>query len=200
MDFRDITNDKETTYRLGENERVVFLMENRDGEVIFELAGANAAAHIFAFYTGTNEARFSPRIIQRHLAPDTVSSSTMRARLDGSSSVSFRGLVNIAKDATGSDARQDCRALLLSPGTSASAKPELEIGTDDVSCSHAATIAPPDAEQLFYLATRGLSRAGATALVSEGFFKNAKDAMSELTTHDQRPTTDTAQPFSNMEI
>lgn len=183
MKFIDITNDQKTTYRLGENEQVVFLMENRDGEVVFELAGAHAVAHIFAFYTGVDDDRFSPRIIQRHLAPDTVSSSTMRARLDGSSSVSFRGLVDISNDATGSDARQDCRALLLSPKTSASAAPELEIGTDDVSCSHAASITPPDAEQICYLATRGLSEADATALLADGFFKDAKDMIHELTTN-----------------
>lgn len=175
MKVIDITNDSETTYRLIENEQVVFLMKNRDGEVIFELAGPGAAAHVFAFYSGTDDVRFTPRIIQRHLAPDTLSSSTVRARLNGSSSLRYRGLVEITKAASSSDARQDIRALLLSPDSSASAVPELEIDTDDVSCSHAASIAPPDAEQLAYLATRGLSKAWATELLAEGFFKEARE-------------------------
>lgn len=175
MDFRDISNDKETTYRLGENEQVVFVMENRDGEMTFELAGTGATAHIFAFYTGTDDIRFAPRIIQRHLAPDTVSSSIVRARLSGSSSLRFRGLVEIAKAADGSDAKQDIRTLLLSPESSASAVPELEIDTDDVTCSHAAAIAPPDAEQLAYLATRGISQNKAVKLIADGFFKDAKE-------------------------
>jgi Fe-S cluster assembly protein SufD len=183
MDFRDITNDKETTYRLSKNERVVFVMENRDAEVTIELAGAGAEAHIFALYTGTDDVRFAPHIIQRHLAPDTVSSSIVRARLSGSSSLRFRGLVEIAKAAYGSDAKQDIRTILLSPESSASAVPELEIDTDDVTCSHAATISPPDAELLAYLATRGISPNKAVKLISDGFFKEARNDIRKLTTH-----------------
>ncbi len=181
MDFRDITNDKETTYRLSTNERVVFVMENRDAEVTIELAGAGAEAHIFALFTGRDDVRFAPRIIQRHLAPDTVSSSIVRARLSGSSSLRFRGLVEIAKAAVDSDAKQDIRTLLLSPESSASAVPELEIDTDDLSCSHAASIAPPDAEQIAYLATKGISQNKAVKLIADGFFKEALTIMNTLT-------------------
>ncbi|NTV55400.1 MAG: SufD family Fe-S cluster assembly protein [Candidatus Moranbacteria bacterium] len=180
MKVIDITNDKEALYRLGENERVVFLMENRDGEIIFELAGSGSAAHVFALYNGTEGNRFTPRIIQRHLAPGTVSSSTVRARLDGSSSLRFRGLVEIDRGATRSDARQNIRVLLLSPDSSASAVPELEIDTDEVSCTHAAAIAPPDVEQLSYLATRGISPDQATALIAEGFFKDTLEKIEIL--------------------
>lgn len=185
MIFRDISHDDQTTYRLEANERVVFLMENRDGEIYFELAGPGAAAHVFAFYTGTDDIRFTPRIIQRHLAPHTVSSSTVRARLDGSSSLRFSGMVEIAHAMAGSDARQDIRALLLSSDASASAVPELEIDTNDVTCSHAASIAPPDAEQLVYLATRGLTAEQATGLLADSFFKEATDTMSTLAAHDR---------------
>ncbi|NTW89881.1 MAG: SufD family Fe-S cluster assembly protein [Candidatus Moranbacteria bacterium] len=180
MKVIDITNDKEALYRLGENEQVVFLMENRDGEVTFELAGPGAEVHIFALYTGTGDEHFAPRIIQRHLAPGTVSSSTVRARLDGSSSLRFRGLVEIDRGATRSDARQNIRVLLLSPDSSASAVPELEIDTDEVSCTHAAAIAPPDVEQLSYLATRGISPDQATALIAEGFFKDTLEKIEIL--------------------
>jgi len=189
MKVIDITNDKEIMYRLEENEQAVFVMENRGGEVVFELAGEEAEAHIFAFYTGKENERFSPRIIQKHLAPNTVSSATVRARLDGSSSFDFRGLVEIAKGADGSNAKQDCRALLLSADASAyaSAKPELEIDTDDVTCSHAASIAPPDAGQLAYLATRGISPGQAITLIADGFFKDVKERIHKLTTENMKP-------------
>ena len=187
MKVIDITNDKETLYRLSKNEHVIFLMENRDEEIIFELAGAGSEAHIFAFYTGTNDDRFVPHVIQRHLAPNTVSSATVRARLDGSSSVDFRGLVEITKGANGSDAKQDCRALLLSPDAHASAKPELEIDTDDVTCSHAAAISAPDTDQINYLATRSISPDQAIALIADGFFKDAKERIHKLTTENTKP-------------
>ncbi|MEI7750258.1 MAG: SufD family Fe-S cluster assembly protein [Candidatus Moraniibacteriota bacterium] len=190
MKFIDITNDPRKTYRLGENEQVVFMMENRDSETTFELAGPGAETHIFALYTGIDDEHFTPRIIQRHLAPNTVSSATVRARLDGTSSIDVRGLVDITKGADSSDAKQDCRALLLSADASASAKPELEIDTDDVTCSHAASIAPPDAEQLAYLATRGISRNKAVALLADGFFKDAKETMNKLTTNNSPLTSE----------
>ncbi|MEI6649895.1 MAG: SufD family Fe-S cluster assembly protein [Candidatus Moraniibacteriota bacterium] len=190
MIFRDITNDPKKTYRLGENEHVVFLMENRGGEVVFELTGEHAVAHIFAFYTGVDNEHFLPIIIQKHLAPNTVSSATVRARLDGSSSLRFRGLVEIAKGADGSDAKQDCRALLLSPEASASAVPELEIDTDDVTCSHAAAISAPDTDQINYLATRGVSPDQAVALIADGFFKDAKEMMSKLITNNSPLTSE----------
>ncbi|NTW13534.1 MAG: SufD family Fe-S cluster assembly protein [Candidatus Moranbacteria bacterium] len=180
MRLIDISRDNETTYRLRENERAIFMMNNRDGKITFELAGHGATAHVFAFYEGTDAERFAPRIIQRHLASGTVSSSTVRARLDGSSLLRFRGLVDIAKDATGSDARQNCRILLLSPDATAHAGPELEISTDDVTCSHAASIAPPDPDQLYFLATRGLETDKATALLADGFFRDARDEMERL--------------------
>jgi len=187
MKVIDITNDKEIMYRLEEHEQVVFVMENRGGEVVFELAGEESEAHIFAFYTGKENERFSPRIIQKHLAPNTVSSATVRARLDGASAFEFRGLVEIAKGADGSDAKQDCRALLLSVDASASAKPELEIDTDDVTCSHAAAISAPDTDQIHYLATRGISPDQAITLIADGFFKDVKERIHKLTTENMKP-------------
>jgi len=38
-----------------------------------------------------------------------------------------------------------------------------------VKCSHGATVAPVEEEQIFYLASRGLSRSQATRLVVYGF-------------------------------
>lgn len=175
MQFLDITHDHQKTYRLGENEQVVFLMENRDGTIAFELSGPKAEAHVFAFYSESGTASSAPDIVVRHLAPDTVSRTVVRARLSGSASLRFRGRIRIVQDAVRSDARQDVRALLLSTDARASAAPELEIDTDDVVCSHAASIAPPDAEQLASLAMRGLSEAQATALLADGFFKDARE-------------------------
>lgn len=175
MNIRDISNDTETIYRLMENERAVFVMENRADETVFELAGAGAEAHIFSLLSGREKEAFEPKIVVRHLAPDTRSRTDVRAVLDGSASLRFRGRVEVSRDAVRSDAREDVRVLLLSSASSASAAPELEIDTDDVSCTHGAAIAPPDPEQLAYLATRGLSAKQATELLARGFFKEARE-------------------------
>lgn len=174
MEMRNITDDTETTYRLEENERVVFLMENRTDEVVFELAGAGAEARAFLLLSGT-DASFEPRVTVRHLAPGTRSRTDVRAVLDGSASLRFRGRIEVARDAAGADARESVRVLLLSSEARASAAPELEIGTDDVACSHGAVIAPPDPEQLAYLATRGLSEKQAAGMLVDALFKEARE-------------------------
>lgn len=177
MDFRNISDNRKTTYRLAAGEKVSFLMENRAGETVFELSGAGAEAHILVLLTGTGNEAFEPRIVVRHLAPDTLSRTDVRAVLDGSASLRVRGRVEITRDAVRSDAREDVRALLLSENARASAIPELEIETDLVSCSHAATIAPADAEQIRYLGTRGIPKAVATRLLADGFLREPRETL-----------------------
>ncbi|NTW15748.1 MAG: SufD family Fe-S cluster assembly protein [Candidatus Moranbacteria bacterium] len=180
MQVQNITDDTEQAYRLAENERAVFVAENRADDLTFELSGPGAEAHVFAFFSGTENERFEPKISVRHLAPDTVSRVTVRGRLDDASSLRIRSLVEVAPNAVRSDAREDIHALLRSPEAGASAVPELEIGTDDITCTHAAVIAPPDPEQLHYLATRGIPTDKAIALLSEGLFRDARDIMTKL--------------------
>ncbi|HWF25443.1 MAG TPA: SufD family Fe-S cluster assembly protein, partial [Solirubrobacteraceae bacterium] len=51
----------------------------------------------------------------------------------------------------------------------ADAIPGLEIQANDVRCTHAAAVAQLDADQLFYLRSRGLPEEVARRLVIEGF-------------------------------
>ena len=47
--------------------------------------------------------------------------------------------------------------------------PKLEIGANDVRCTHGATMGQVDQDQLFYLSSRGLERSEAERLIVEGF-------------------------------
>ncbi|MEO7655191.1 MAG: SufD family Fe-S cluster assembly protein, partial [Sphingomicrobium sp.] len=71
------------------------------------------------------------------------------------------------------------KAMLLDPGATANAKPELEIYADDVQCVHGATVGELDAGQLFYAAARGLDPASARALLLEGFIGGLWDSLGE---------------------
>jgi Fe-S cluster assembly protein SufD len=81
----------------------------------------------------------------------------------------FNGRVFVEKDAQGTDAKQQCRTLLLSDTAKVDAKPQLEIHADDVKCSHGAAIGQLDAEELFYLQSRGLTMQDARNLLTYGF-------------------------------
>jgi Fe-S cluster assembly protein SufD len=49
------------------------------------------------------------------------------------------------------------------------AKPQLEIFADDVKCAHGATVGQLDADQMFYLRSRGMSQSAATNLLTFAF-------------------------------
>ena len=79
------------------------------------------------------------------------------------------------------DGYQMNQALLLSPDAEVDSKPELEIFADDVKCSHGATVGELDAEQMFYLRSRGVPDAEARAILVRAFLVEALDAVADET-------------------
>jgi Fe-S cluster assembly protein SufD len=59
--------------------------------------------------------------------------------------------------------------LLLSDQATIDTKPQLEIFADDVKCAHGATVGQLEAEELFYLESRGIGRDAARNLLTYGF-------------------------------
>ena len=81
----------------------------------------------------------------------------------------FNGKVLVREGALRTDAAQAFRGLLLSEHARIDAKPQLEIFADDVKCAHGAAIGQLDADQLFYLRSRGLDDAAARNLLTYAF-------------------------------
>jgi Fe-S cluster assembly protein SufD len=54
------------------------------------------------------------------------------------------------------DAGQSNANLLLSPKARVDTKPQLEIFADNVKCSHGATVSQLEADEVFYLQSRGI--------------------------------------------
>ena len=107
--------------------------------------------------------------IVRHLGVAATSRQTVRSVLGGKAAGSYLGKVAVARNAQQTDSVQSIKAMLLTRGATANAKPELEIYADDVKCAHGATVGELDPNQLFYAAARGLDPASARALLLEGF-------------------------------
>lgn len=91
-----------------------------------------------------------------HLVPHCNSRQAFKVIADGTSRGVFNGKIFVRPGAQSTDARQQCRGLLLAPGAKIDAKPQLEIFADDVKCAHGAAIGQLDPEGLFYLQSRGL--------------------------------------------
>lgn len=68
----------------------------------------------------------------------------------------FNGRVVVPQAAQLTDAGQLNRTLLLSSKARVDTKPQLEIVADNVKCTHGATVGQLDADELFYLQSRGI--------------------------------------------
>ena len=104
-----------------------------------------------------------------HLVPNCRSDQDYKGILNGRSRAVFNGKVIVAKGAQHTNANQQNKNLLLSTNAEIDTKPQLEIFTDDILCSHGATVGQLDEEAVFYLATRGIGRVEASQYLIHAF-------------------------------
>lgn len=104
-----------------------------------------------------------------HVVPNCFSHQTYKGALNDKSRAVFNGKVFVRENASGTDAQQSNKNLLLSNEARVDTKPQLEIFNDDVKCSHGATVGQLEEEELFYLLTRGLPELLARNLLTYGF-------------------------------
>ena len=81
----------------------------------------------------------------------------------------FNGKIFVPKPAQLTNASQLNRNLLLSPKARVNTKPELQITADNVKCSHGATVSQLEADEIFYLRSRGLTENDARQLLIDAF-------------------------------
>jgi len=104
-----------------------------------------------------------------HNAPNTTSTITSKSISRGNGRSTYRGLLKVSKGAVGAKASVKCDALMLNEESRSDTYPTMEIGEDNVSIAHEATVGKISDDQLFYLMSRGLSEADATAMIVQGF-------------------------------
>ena len=93
----------------------------------------------------------------------------IRAVVEDGGTLKLKGKILIQKDAVHANAFLRFKVLLLGKTARAEVDPELEILTNDVKASHAASVGRVDEEQLFYLMSRGFDRQKAIELIVEAF-------------------------------
>ena len=116
---------------------------------------------------------------QDHLAPNTFSNLNFKAALMGDSNNVWQGMIYVDPAAVQTDGYQTSHSLILDKRAHAEAIPGLEIKTDDVRCSHGATISQIDDEIVFYLKSRGVDEATARKLIVNGFFEEILDKIND---------------------
>jgi len=106
-----------------------------------------------------------------HGAPNTSSKIISKSISKNGGRASYRGLLKVAKGATGSKSTVVCDALLLDDRSRSDTYPYIEIDEQDVQVGHEASVSKVNEEQLFYLMSRGLGEEEAATMIVSGFIE-----------------------------
>ena len=137
-----------------------------------DFSAPGASAELLGVYFATDGQFFEHRMFVDHKVPQAKSRVNYKGALAGKDAHTvWVGDVFIRANAEGTDTYELNRNLLLSDGARADSVPNLEIETGEIEgAGHASTTGRFDDEHLFYLMSRGISRADARRLVVRGFF------------------------------
>lgn len=139
------------------------------------LCSPGAVSDMLGVVFGDGHQHFDHHTVQLHTVGNTTSDLLFKVALDGQAYSAYSGLIRIEPGAQKANAYQRNENLVLSKQAHAETLPNLEIEANDVRCTHGATVAPVDTEQMFYLMSRGLAPRDAKRLIVEGFLQPVLD-------------------------
>ena len=137
------------------------------------LEGRGSSANVVGAYFGEQHQILDYRYFMRHVGTNTRSDMFLKGAVEDQARSVFTGMIRIDETGQKTEAFQTNRNLILSDGASAQSVPNLEILANDVRCGHGSTVGPLDAEQRYYLMSRGLAPERADRLQVRGFFEEA---------------------------
>ncbi|TLY59995.1 MAG: hypothetical protein E6K48_10125 [Gammaproteobacteria bacterium] len=137
-----------------------------------QLAGERAELTLAVLSLGDRQQVLDVFAPVEHAAPRARTEQIFRGISAGRARVAFNGKIVVAPEARGTDSRQSLRGLLAGPEAEIDVRPQLEIHTDEVRCSHGATAGKLDDNMLFYLLSRGLPPEVAQRLLKWAFLED----------------------------
>ncbi len=121
-----------------------------------EIAGPGCDVDIAGAYVCSGSDDLRMNLLVRHSVGGSTSRQLFKGLAGGEARVEFDGLIYIAPGAQKTEAHQESHSILLSPSAKVEARPQLEIYADDVICSHGCTSGFLNAEEEFYMRSRGI--------------------------------------------
>lgn len=139
--------------------------------------GANLDSRVFFLGQGNDKLLVQDDYI--FAAPDGYGRFLVTGVLKDESQAKYYSEVAIKNTAKGSDARIDMKLYLLNKGAKGALLPSLKIAVNEVKAGHGASTFKLSEEDLFYLASRGLSEQQVRQLIIssllDNFFKEVSD-------------------------
>jgi Fe-S cluster assembly protein SufD len=146
--------------------------------------GQGADLDLQGIYLPRNKQMVDYHTNVQHWVPHCTSNEVFRGIIADSAQAIFNGRIYIHPQAQKTLAELSNKNLLTSNKAEINTKPELEIYADDVKCAHGATVSQLNATALYYLQSRGVSRAEAEVMMSFGFINELLEQIPEPVVHD----------------
>jgi Fe-S cluster assembly protein SufB len=159
-----------------ENARVEWIDGNIGSKLTMKypgvyMLGRNAHAEVVSIAFAGSDQHQDAGAKAVHLAPDTTSRITSKSVSKQSGRTTYRGLLHVAKGATGVKSNVRCDALLLDETSRTDTYPYVEVNEEDATISHEASVGKIGEDQIFYLMSRGFSESDALSLIVGGFIE-----------------------------
>jgi len=131
--------------------------------------GEGGTSFMYAVGVLDGHQQFGQFTKQHHRTGNTVSDLMFKNVLRDFAVTNYAGMIKVEKNANGTNAYQANRNLVLSDKVKCDTKPILEIESNQLRCTHGATVGRLEEQQLFYLRSRGLTEAQARDVLIEAF-------------------------------
>lgn len=135
------------------------------------LRGEGASAEVVSVAVAGRDQHQDTGAKAVHLASNTTSRIVSKSVSKDGGRATYRGQLKVAPGATGVTASVRCDALMLDDQSRSDTYPYIDIGEDDTTMTHEATVGKVSADQVFYLMSRGLTENEATNLIVQGFLE-----------------------------
>ena len=139
------------------------------------LDGPGASSEMLGLYFAADGQHMDFHTLQEHAAPHTTSDLLYKGAVRDTAKTVFAGLIRVHWGAQKTNAFQSNRNLILSEGARADSIPKLEIMANDLRCTHGSATSRLHEDHIFYLMSRGLTRAQAVRMIVGGFFAEVFD-------------------------
>ena len=134
------------------------------------LLGEGSESKIVGAFFGHDDQHFDVASRVWHEAEHTTADLVTRGVLDDEARSVYEGVQDVGREAWNTSSYQRENTLMLSDESEADASPKLIINNHDTEASHSATVGQVDAQDLFYMTSRGVSPRAARNMLVEGFF------------------------------
>jgi Fe-S cluster assembly protein SufD len=134
------------------------------------LDGDSSETKIVGAFYGHEDQHFDIDARVWHNAENTTADLVTRGVIDDVARSVYEGVQNVGRDAWNTSSYQRENTLMLSDESEADASPKLIINNHDTEASHSATVGQVDAQDLFYMTSRGIGERRAKNMLVEGFY------------------------------